>query len=309
MKQPDVVFNPKEVLDKHLTHSTKISDIDVNLNTKALRCGFPSLEYYEYLLEGEGNLIVMAGRPGNCKTALACQIGLNTAEHGKVLFFSLEMKKETLRKRLLAVTSGVPIKKLSEPVFRAKIDLALDKQSKLKFNIIDDGGLTINDIIAKTYDENNRETLSLVVIDYIGIIKVDNTRRATSLSEVVTRIKKEIADKLKIPVIVLAQMKRGFEDRYARAKMEYEKAKQYPTGSNSRILDIRPSLEDLGESSGLEHAADVVMFLQRPFLLDPSHNESDFRVFVAKNRNGEVKDFDLEFSSTLTKFIDHGGVI
>lgn len=296
----------QEMLDKHLTHSTKLSDIDVRLNTKALKCGFPTIEYYEYLLEGEGNLVVMSARPGHGKSALSCQIGIQAAQHGKVLFFSLEMKKETLKKRLLAVSAGVPIKKLGEPVFKDKIDRALEMQKDLKFHIIDDSGLTIKDIIDKVNDENSREKLSLVIIDYIGIVKVDNTKRATSIAEAITRVKKEIADKFKIPVIVLAQMKRGFEDRYARAKMEYEKAKQYPNGANSKILDIRPSLEDLGESSGLEHASDVVMFLQRPCLIDPEYPSDLFQVFVAKNRNGDVKDFSLEFSSSLTKFLDKG---
>lgn len=297
-------YDAKKVLEQHLTHGTRLANIHINTATKPLKCGFPSMEFYEYLVQGEGNMIVIAARPGNGKSAIAAQIGLNVSEWGRTLLFSLEMKKEALKKRLLAVTAGVAIKKLGEPALQAKVAAALERQSHFKLDIIDDMALTINDIITKTYDEHNREPLNLVIIDYIGIIKVDNSSRAISLGEVAKRIKKEIADKLKIPVIVLAQMKRGFEDRYARARMEYEKAKQYPTGANDKIMDIRPALEDLGESSGLEHAADVVMFLHRPCLVDPDANDSLFKVFVAKNRNGEVKDFELEFSATMTKFID-----
>lgn len=296
-----------ELLDKHLTHSTTLGDVAANLDVRALKCGFPTIEHYEYLVEGQGNLVVMAGRPGSGKSAFSCQIALNVSEHGKVLFFSLEMKKEVLKKRLLAVTSGVPIKKLGEAVFRERLNKALEQQSKLKFNIIDDSGLSVSDIISKIYDEDNRDKLALVVIDYVGIIKYKGVRRNEEIAEATAKLKKEVADKLKIPVVVLAQMKRGIEDRYARAKMEYEKAKQYKNSeANEKLLEVRPSLEDLGESSGLEHAADVVMFLQRPYLMDPDQPESLFKVFVAKNRNGEVRDFDLEFSSTLTKFLDRG---
>lgn len=303
-------FDPKEALDKHLTHSTKLSDVTVNLNIKPLKCGFPTMENMEYLLEGEGHLVIMSARPGNGKTALSCQIALNVSEHSKVLYFSLEMKKEALRKRLLAVSSGIPIRKLNEPVFKAKLEIAMKKQESLKLHLVDDSGLTVNDIISKVNDENNREKIALVVIDYIGIIKYKGLKRNEDISEAIIRIKKEIADKYKISVIVLAQMKRGFEERYAKAKMEYERAKQYKNSeANDKILDIRPGMEDLGESSGLEHASDIVMFLQRPCLMDRDQPEDLFKVYVAKNRKGEARDFDLEFSSTLTKFIDNGSGI
>jgi len=295
-----------DTLDKHLTHSKSLGDIEINLNVRPLKCGFPTIENSEYIVEGEGNLVIMAAKPGHGKTALSSQIGLNVAEHGRVLYFSLEMSARSLRKRLLAVTSGVPIKKLHESVFASKIETAKNKQSKLKFDIIDDKDLSVTDIISKTYDENSRSKLSLVIIDYIGIINYEGSKKHEGVGIAAKRLKDEVADKLKIPVLVLAQMKSGFDDKYARAKMEYEKAKQYPTGANSKILDIRPTLEDIGESSGIGRAADVVMFLQRPYLLDPDQPESLFKVYVAKNRNGEVKDFELEFSSTLTKFIDLG---
>ena len=300
--------SPKEALDLHLKHSTRLSDVAVNLDVKPLPCGFPTLEQNEYLLSGEGHLVTMSARPGNCKTAFSCQIALNASVHNKVLYFSLEMKRDALRKRLLAVSAGIPIRKLGEPVFRQKLEQAMQDQSKYNLHIVDDSGLSVDDIISKVYDENSREKLCLVVIDYIGILKYSGSKRHEDVATAITRLKKEVADKLKISVIVLAQMKRGFEDRYARAKMEFEKAKQYKNSeANERILDVRPGMEDLGESSGLEHASDVVMFLQRPCLIDPDQPETAFKVFVAKNRKGEATDFELEFSSALTKFIDHGG--
>lgn len=284
-------LSPEQALDASQKHSTRLSEIALNLNSKPLICGFPTLERHQYLMEGEGNLVVMAARPGNGKTALACQIGLNVAKKSRVLYFSLEMKKEALRKRLLSVISQVPIKKLGFPQYKAKVDEAIELQKGYNFDVIDDPDLTINDIISKVYDEYSRDKIALVIIDYIGIIKVNNDFRATSIGDVAKRIKRDLADKFRIPVIVLAQMNRGFDSRKSAAESKEE---------------IRPTLADIGESSGIEHASDVVMFLHRPYLVDANQAASDFRVYVCKNRNGDVKDFSLEFSCELTKFFDMG---
>lgn len=281
----------EEALEQAHTHSTRLADINVNLNQKPLLCEFPTIEDNQYILAGESNMIIMAGRPGNAKTAFACQIGLNVAKHSRVLYFSLEMKKEALARRLLAVESQVAIKHLGHLLHKDRVHRTIDKLKQYKFDLVDDDSLTIKDILTKVYDENHREKVSLVIIDYIGIIKVDNTMRAISVGEIAKTIKKHIADKLQIPVIVLAQMNRSFDSRYVWAEDK---------------SDIRPTLADIGESSGIEHAADVVFFLHRPYLLDPTRSPSDFKVYVCKNRNGDVRDFELQFSSELTRFFDNG---
>jgi len=298
--------SPKQILDKALTHSTRLCDIPVSLGINALDCGFPTIEHYEYLVQGEGRITTIAARPGNGKTALACQIALNVSKWGRTLYLSLEMKKEALKTRLLGVSSGIPIRKLSHTTNKVRLDKAIEDFAAYKLDIIDTPGLTIEDLIIQVLDEARREPLNLVVIDYVGLIDFEGENRALALGKAVVRIKKEVAEHLKIPVILLAQMKRGFEDKYARAKMEYEKAKQYATGANEKILEIRPGMEDLGESSWLEHASDVIMFLHRPCLLNPDISPTLFQVFVAKNRHGESKDFVLEFSQELTRFVDHG---
>lgn len=293
-------------LDKHLTHSNLLGDIDVDFGIKALPCGFPSIEALKYIKANVGNVIVVAARPGNGKTALACQIGLNVSEHSKVLMFSMEMEASELKRRLLAVTSGVPIDKLGEPVFSTKLEAAKQKLKTLKYHINADSDLTVDQIIAYTYDENQREKISLLIIDYVGLINLDGQHRVEGIKQAVVAIKKKIADTLKIPVILIAQMNRNFEDRYAQAKFAYEKGRMFPDGENPDILDVRPSMSDLAESSGLEQAADLVLFLQRQYLLDRSKPESAFKVFAEKNRKGSVRDFELDFSGTLTKFVDKG---
>lgn len=294
----------QDEIDKQLRHSKKLSEIELNLDLKPLRCGFPTIENNDYIIANEGNLVIISGKPGHGKTAFSSNIALNVSRHTRVLYFSLEMTGRALKKRLLGVISGVPIKKLTEEVFKAKVASAIEEFKQLHFDIIDDKDLSVTEILSKCYDENNREKLGLVIIDYIGILNFDKSERHLGVASAAKRFKDELADRLKIPVLVLAQMKDGFNERYARAKMEYEKAKQYPTGANSKILNIRPTLEDIGESSGIGKAADTVMFIHRPCLLDPDEPKSLFKVYMGKVRDGEAIDFELEFSSTLTKFID-----
>jgi replicative DNA helicase len=298
-------FIPTKLPRKQATPRRQIKDV--------LRVGFTveskgKGRYYGFTLD-QDRLFLLGDFTVAHNTALSTNIGLNVASYGRVLYFSLEMSARALKKRIVGIESGVPIKKLAEPVFAKKVADAIDRLSKLKFDIVDDKDLTLNSIISKTHDENNRGKLSLVIVDYIGIIDYAGKTRHEAIADAAKRFKDEVADKLKIPVIVLAQMKNGFDERYAKAKMEYEKAKQYPTGANKDIMNIRPSLEDIGESSGIGKAADVVMFLHRPCLLDPTEPTSLFKVYVAKAREGEPKDFQLEFSSSLTKFIDRNNSI
>lgn len=293
-------------LEKSLTHGTLLKDIKVNTNVKALNCGFPSIEALEYITRGEGNLVVIAARPGNGKSAIACQIALNVSEWGRVLYISPEMTKESLKKRLLAVVSQVPIKKLGERAYVEKVTQGESKLARCNFVIIDDDRIDLAGVLSKIYDEHKRSPLDLVVFDYIGKISYEGDTKHQAISKAIAAFKTKIADRLRIPVIVLAQMRRSYDDKVANYMMAVERARLYPNSDIPRNVDIRPSLDDIADSSVIEHTADVVLFLHRPYLVDPSANPSDFKVFVGKNRHGEVRDFNLEFSQALTQFIDHG---
>lgn len=297
----------KEGLRLSEKKSTQLGNIVPKFDSQALECGFPSMEAHQYIMKDESNLIVMAARPGNGKTALACQIALNVSAHGRVLMFSLEMRKESLYKRLLSVVSQVPIKQLGNPKHTDRVIAATANLATRNFSIIDSEELNVNQIIQMTHDENNYEKLDIVIIDYVGLIKVNPTFRAVEIGAAAKAIKQRIANELKIPVLLIAQMNRNFEDRYSQYLMAVEKAKLYPNASERELAEVRPNMSDLAESSGIEHCTDVAMFLHRPHLLDKSKPSTLFRVFVAKNRNGVVKDFNLDFSDSQTTFYDNGG--
>lgn len=301
----------KEELLASKRHGLLLKDVPLDLQRAPLPCGIRAIERYEYLLGGKGNLVILAARPGNGKTALAGQIGLSVSEHSRVLMFSLEMRSTALKERFISVASNIPIKKLRNAEHRGHIEKTEKEFENLQFTLVDESGLSVDDIIAKTYDEHRAGKLGLVIIDYIGNIKVNNEKRHLAMGECAKRIKSEIADRLKIPVLLLAQMNRGFDERYQQYKMALEKARFYQKkdADDLSMPEFRPSMSDLGESAGIEHAADVVMFLHRPYSVDKSCNASDFKVFVCKNRNGEMADFDLQFSQQLTKFFDKGDVL
>lgn len=284
--------------------STRLGDVEANFSSESLNLGFPTIERHQYFLKNESSLIVMAARPGNGKTALATQIAMNVAKHDRVLLFSLEMKKEALYKRAISVLSGVAIKVLGSEKNKVRVDRAIEDLKGYNLDIIDDEDLSANDIVSRSYDENKAGKVSLIVIDYIGLVKTTQGYRAQEIGQAAKLFKKRLANQLKVPVLLLAQMNRSFEDRYAQYLLSAQKAKLYANAPEQGVPEMRPVMSDIAESSGIEHCTDVALFLHRPNLLDKSHPESLFNVFVAKNRNGACADFNLEFNGALTKFND-----
>lgn len=280
-------------------HGSYLGNIRLDLDRKPLSCGFPTIEAHEYLLANRGNMVIVAGRTGSAKTAFSSQIALNVSLQGKkVLFFSLEMSKEAIAERMLSVISQVPIKKMKNPIFNSRIENAYKSLEGCKLKIIDTPNLSVNQLLSMVYDENRKERVSLVVIDYIGLLSSNKSdKRHLDIASIASDIKVKLADKLQIPVLVLAQMNQGIDSRLASAA--YLKA-------NGKDLDVRPMLSDMGESKGIADAADVVMFIRRPCLYDPEEPRELFKVYVCKNRSGITQDFNLEFSDELTYFIDKG---
>lgn len=288
-------ITPQEAVDKLGSHGDFLSDIEPDLARTTLDVGLKAFIEHEYILSNRGNMVVLAARAGNGKTALACQLGLHASTSKKVLFFSLEMSKKALTERLISVHSNIEIKQLRNPDFAGKVKKARQELKKYKFKIIDTPRLSLNGLLGAVYDENRIEQVGLVIIDYIGLLSRDKTdKRHLDVAEIASKIKTEVADKLGIPVLVLAQMNQGIDGRFATAKLKGKEA------------TVRPLLADIGESKGIADAADVVMFLYRPCINDPFVPREVFQVYVLKNRNGATVDFSLHFSEKLTKFYDKG---
>ncbi len=204
------------------------------------------------------DLIILAGRPGMGKTALATAIAYNAAYSkfqdpngpGAVTaFFSLEMSAEQLATRVLSNEAQVPghamrTGKINQDDFN-KLTAAVGLMEKVPLYIDDTPGLSVGAIRTRARRLKRQSNLGMVVIDYLQLLSPGASSRRESnrvqeLSEM-TRGLKILAKELNVPVLVLSQLSRAVESRD----------------------DKRPQLSDLRESGSIEQDADMVMFVFR----------------------------------------------
>lgn len=234
------------------------------------------------------NLIVVAARPGAGKTQMGLGIMKTASIRGnkKGLFISCEMDEVQVMKRLIAVDSGVngySIKKGKlSPKERGRFERSKRRIASSGVKIVG-GSFTITDVISMVYKMKYTEGLDYVVLDYIQKITSPGAQNRTNEVGDVSRKLKDMANELKIPIVALAQLSRAVEMR----------------------TDKRPILSDLRESGDIEQDADIVAFLYRPSYYLPG-NERDTSplanqafVYLAKHRDGELADIELEFESEI----------
>src|SRR6478736_4509854 len=205
------------------------------------------------------DLVILAGRPGMGKTALASNIAksyqgrtradgtVEAANGGIVGFFSLEMSAEQLATRIIAEQSGVASYKIrrgaiTESDFHHVAD-AVREMQQIPFYIDQTGGVSIAQLTARARRLKRQRGLDLLVVDYLQLLAGSRTRsdnRVQELTEITTGLK-ALAKELNVPIVALSQLSRQVENRE----------------------DKRPQLSDLRESGSIEQDADVVMFVFR----------------------------------------------
>lgn len=265
----------------------RIKDITNNPEKmQGIPTGFLDLERVLNGLQ-RSDMIILAARPSMGKTALALNIAKNAARKGNVVaIFSLEMGKGQLAKRLLATESGVN----SQRINRGELDynemeqllLAVDRLSKLKVYIDDNGGQTILEIRSKARRLAHEVGLDLIVIDYLQLM---TGRRAENRQQEISDISrnlKTLARELDVPILALSQLSRSVELR----------------------AEKKPQLSDLRESGSLEQDADIVMFLYREeyYNREESDKANVAEVIIAKNRNGPTTAINLYFDKETMRF-------
>src|SRR6201993_2341335 len=243
------------------------------------------------LLSGFQNseLLILAARPSQGKTALALNLAENISIRGglPVAFFSLEMSKESLLQRLVASVAQIDAHKfrtghLSREDWRRMTE-ALGTISSAPLWIDDAGSTSVLEIGAKARRLKREKGLSLVVVDYLQLI-TGRGRFSNRQEEVssISRGLKGLAKELQLPVLVLSQLTRAPERE-----------------------ERGPQLSDLRESGAIEQDADVVMFIYRPHWskMEASPEERDqAEIQVAKQRNGPTDKVRFVFRSRLTRF-------
>lgn len=296
---PDMVNDIQKILDETTfsTHkepssivrvTNKVVDqiVENSLKGGALTGKPTGWKYLDKYIGGynEGDLIVVAGRPGMGKTAIALTLTKDFAlQNFKALFLSLEMSNEQLAKRYLSLIGDIENWKirngrLQETEINKVIHTA--NHQTIEFYIDDDVDTSLAQIKAKAKLHKSRKGLDLLVIDYIQLIKGTKANREQEIAEI-SRGLKLLAKELKMTVIVLAQLSRKSEER----------------------ADKRPLLSDLRESGAIEQDADIVMFPFRPMYYEQEKPEvEDAELIIAKNRNGECCTIPATFTGSRTMY-------
>ena len=238
----------------------------------------------------KSNLLLVAARPAMGKTAFALNLALNVAKkyNSTVAVFNLEMSREMLAMRLLAIESFVDGQKMATGKLTdeewIKLCMASAALSQTDIRIDDNPAITVAEINAKCRRIDN---LGLVLIDYLQLMTGSgygkgNENRQQVVSDI-SRSLKIMAMELNVPVICLSQLSRGPESR----------------------PDKRPMLSDLRESGAIEQDADSVMFLYRDEYYNPETEDKGIaECIVAKNRHGEVGTVKLQWIPQYQTFAD-----
>ena len=272
----------------------------------------------------KSDLIVVAGRPGMGKTALATNIAFNIAhsfqgqtkadgtveavDGGRVGFFSLEMSAEQLATRIISEQTEIA----SSTIRRGQItDADFEKivafsriMQELPLYIDETGGISIAQLAARARRLKRQRGLDLLVIDYIQLLQGSTRRssenRVQEITEITTRLK-ALAKELNVPIIALSQLSRQVESRD----------------------DKRPQLADLRESGSIEQDADVVLFVYRDAYYLKNAEPRDYNsaehgewqakyekvkyqaeVIIGKQRHGPTGTVPLHFNGQFTRFGD-----
>jgi len=252
-----------------------------------------------------GDFIVIAGRPSMGKTSFALNIAQHAAIKNKVpiAVFSLEMTKEQLMLRVLCSEARVKAHSVRTGFVGksewGKLTRAAGMLHDAPIYIDDSPDLNVLEMRAKARRLKAEVDLGMVVVDYLQLIR-GHARAENRQQEIshISRSLKALAKELNIPVMALSQLSRAVEQRERKEK--------------------RPILSDLRESGAIEHDADFVIFIYRPFVykhggegaaetLDSPESVEDRRkaeIIVGKQRNGPTGKVDLVFFDEYTRFED-----
>ncbi|MEL6714518.1 MAG: DnaB-like helicase C-terminal domain-containing protein, partial [Planctomycetota bacterium] len=201
-----------------------------------------------------------------------------------VLFFSLEMGRQSIVQRMLVARAGVESHRLRQGRLhdREYADLveAAGVLKNARLFIDDTPGLSIMALRSRARRLKAEHGLDMIVIDYLQLLSAKAESRQQEIS-VISRSLKEIARELEIPVITLAQLSRSVESREEK----------------------RPQLSDLRESGSIEQDADVVMMLYRAEYYFPiDENKGKAEVLIVKHRNGATGTVELSFQGAMLRF-------
>ncbi|WP_437544735.1 replicative DNA helicase [Sorangium sp. So ce367] len=269
----------------------------------------------------DGDLSIIAARPGMGKTSFVLNLAVNVASprtvsspgpdqsgHGVerhdpgfgAAVFSLEMPREQLATRMVCSEGRVDVGKLRQGFLQPddwrRLTEAASFLSTLPIWIDDTPAISLLELRAKVrriqaeYDRppsdgSSGRRIGLIVIDYLQLMKGRDgvSSREQEISEI-SRGLKQLAKELKVAVIALSQLNRAVETRTTK--------------------DKRPQLSDLRESGAIEQDADNIIFIYRDEYYNPetTNHKGIAELIVAKQRNGPTGKVLTRFTSSCTRF-------
>lgn len=238
-----------------------------------------------------GQMVIIAARPGQGKTAFATNVVTNMVAGGvPVLFFSLEMSNLEITQRLFSSIGQIPLRDIrSRPISqqtRQRVAEYGEYIAGLPLLIDDASRRRVLDLESVSRRAIRKHGVGCVVIDYLGLIEPDmaNQTRYEQVTAISRQIK-TMARRLSVPVIVLAQLNRE--------------------ASSSK--DRRPKISHLRDSGAIEQDADIVILIHRESKYDDQADKSKAEIIVAKNRNGTTGGMELRWEGWFTRFVEEAG--
>ncbi len=273
-----ILHSTFEELDKIATNPGTVTGVPSGLmDLDDITSGFHS-----------GELIIVAGRPGMGKTALALSMGRNAAVTDKtgVGIFSLEMANHQLAMRLLCAEGRVDSHlvrtgKLPKSQWK-NLSIAVGQLAEAPIYLDDTAAMSVLEVRAKARRLKAEHEVGLLIVDYIQLMTgpKGSESRQQEISQI-SRSLKALAKEIEVPVIGLSQLSRAVESR----------------------SDRRPQLSDLRESGAIEQDADVVIFLYRPWVYSQEDDDrGKATIIVAKQRNGPTGTIEATFIDRFARF-------
>lgn len=232
------------------------------------------------------DVMLIAARPGMGKTAIAVQIICDMIRSKRrVIFFSLEMSRDKIMRRVLANLLNIDSNRIKfGQCTQSELGMIANLMSSeiWEYLTIHDGSHSISDISMKTANLQKDGDIDLIIIDYIQKILPRNTNK--SRYEQVTELSNSVKQNtmsFRIPTLALAQLKRNND---------------------------RPQISDLKDSGELEQDASIITFLHRPeyygehTTLSGASSVGICEVITAKNREGSLPIIEMGCDLTTSRF-------
>jgi len=261
--------------------------LDPSRRARGVQTGFTRLDDMTLGLH-PGELIILAARPAQGKTALAMNIAANVAGRGKVVaVFSLEMSREALLMRIVCAQARVNQMKYRAGALdageRERFMRAMHGVCEMPLFIDDHAAADLKTMRAKLQQLRARKGLDLVVVDYLQLMQPEARENRNQEVNSLSRGLKLMAREFGVPFLVLSQLSRAPEQRQG---------------------NHRPQLSDLRDSGGIEQDADLVMFIFREEVYKPDREDLRGRaeLIIGKQRNGPIGKIPLTFIREWTKF-------